>query len=685
MKMYGRSTVATWAFMRTPREYFHLRVFSVLVIGLSLASCTSPQVKIQADRESDRPTKTYGAANPTPTEPEPGTDRPHPSLVQSVTEMGISVKCTLTAVSSSGPAETIRAGDDIEVRFEVTDTTTNSPITNLSPAAWIDGTNLSGSESCHDKIESFLNGSLSARAEYDLNEFYVLALNDEPSITVVDPLFSYGGSRLLAMIPLRSPGEDWVLSADARRLYVTMPLVNLVGVIDTATWELIDTVEVGVQPTRIRMQPDGRYLWVSCVDMTPGGQEGAVSVIDTTTLEAVGRFSLGDGHHDFTFSSDSQNAYVSNAQTGSVYVVDVQSLTRVATIDVGESADGLVYSSSSECVYVVDGVGGNVVVIDNRTHKVIKRISDEPGLCVIKVAPDDRFVFVANAKTNTVHVIDASRNAIIQTADVGPEPEQIMFTLNLAYVRSKGSEIILMIPLEHVGKDGPLSVVDFSGGHAPFGLAATPSLADGMAAAPSGIASVVANPVDKSIYYYREGMAAPIGEFTNYGREPRAVMVVDRSLEETTPGVYSTTVQVMRSGTFDVAFLLDSPRVVHCFDLQVARGPSEADPDGKAPIRIETSIDEREVPVGEPVLVRLKVRDENTGQLVTKLQDLSVVAFATNNWQSRATTTELEDGVYEATFVPPHPGIYYLFCKAPSLGLRYRDTPYSILEATLKP
>lgn len=683
MKTYGRFSVATWAFERTPRESLYFRVFSVLVIGLNLASCTSPQVKIQADRESDRPTETYGAANVAPTEL--GTDRPQPSSVQTVEEMGISVKCTLTAVSSSGPRETIRAGDDIEVRFEVTDSTTNSPITNLSPAAWIDGKNLTSPEACHDKIESFLNGSLSARAEYNLNEFYVLALNDEPSITVVDPLFSYGGSRLLAMIPLRSPGEDWVLSADASRLYVTMPLVNLVGVIDTRIWELIDTVDVGVQPTRIRMQPDGRYLWVSCVDLTSGGQKGAVSVIDTTTFEAVDRLLLGDGHHDFTFSSDSQHAYVSNAQTGSVFVVDVQSLTRVATIDVGETAQGLVYSSSSECVYVVDGVGGNVVVIDDRTLKVIKRISDEPGLSVIKVAPNERFVLVANAKTDTVHVIDASRNAIVQTADVGPEPEQIIFSLNLAYVRSKGSEIVLMIPMDRFGKGGRLSVVDFSGGHAPFGLAATPSLADGMAMVPSGLAAVVANPVDKTIYYYREGMAAPMGEFINYGREPRAVMVVDRSLEETAPGVYTTTVQVMRNGTFDVAFLLDSPRVVHCFDLEVATGPNEADPNGKAPVRIETSIDERNVHVGEPVVVRLKVRDQDTGQLVTNLRDVSVVAFATNNWQSRATTTELEDGVYEATIVPPHEGVYYLFCRVPSLGLRYRDTQFSILNATRKP
>lgn len=41
--------------------------------------------------------------------------------------------------------------------------------------------------------------------------------------------------------------------------------------------------------------------------------------------------------------------------------------------------------------------------------------------------------------------------------------------------------------------------------------------------------------------YYSEGMAAPMGDFQNYQRVPRAVMVVDRSLREEALGVYSTT------------------------------------------------------------------------------------------------------------------------------------------------
>ena len=59
---------------------------------------------------------------------------------------------------------------------------------------------------------------------------------------VVDPLFGYGGSRLLEMTVLESPGEDWVLSADASLLFVSMPFVGKVAVVDTASWD-VDAIE----------------------------------------------------------------------------------------------------------------------------------------------------------------------------------------------------------------------------------------------------------------------------------------------------------------------------------------------------------------------------------------------------------------------------------------------------------
>ena len=52
------------------------------------------------------------------------------------------------------------------------------------------------------------------------------------------------------------------MSADKRRLYVSMPLVNQVAVIDTNTWKVIANIDAGPKPERIALQHDNRYLWV---------------------------------------------------------------------------------------------------------------------------------------------------------------------------------------------------------------------------------------------------------------------------------------------------------------------------------------------------------------------------------------------------------------------------------------
>ena len=46
---------------------------------------------------------------------------------------------------------------------------------------------------------------LLSRPELDLNTYYVLALNADATITVVDPLFGFGGTKLLALVALPEP------------------------------------------------------------------------------------------------------------------------------------------------------------------------------------------------------------------------------------------------------------------------------------------------------------------------------------------------------------------------------------------------------------------------------------------------------------------------------------------------
>src|SRR5260370_2926314 len=98
-----------------------------------------------------------------------------------------------------------------------------------------------------------------------------------------------------------------------------------------------------------------------------------------------------------------------------------------------------------------------------------------------------------------------------------------------------------MIQLESLGKENkPVSVADFPGGQHPAGRMSAPSPADSVVRALGEDGVLVANPGDRAVYYYMEGMAAPSGNFSTYDREPRAVMVIHRNLRGRTPVTYET-------------------------------------------------------------------------------------------------------------------------------------------------
>src|SRR6185436_13886271 len=127
---------------------------------------------------------------------------------------------------------------------------------------------------------------------------------------------------------------------------------------------------------------------------------------------------------------------------------------------------------------------------------------------------------------------------------VGPEPDQIVFTTDLAYVRARGNEFVSLISLASIGnQEIEVSVNRFPAGQRAPQASPVTSVANAMIVAPDGGAVLVANPADKMIYYYMEGMAAPMGTFQNYRREPRALLTWSRSLRETSPGTYTTTVK----------------------------------------------------------------------------------------------------------------------------------------------
>lgn len=595
---------------------------------------------------------------------------------------GVAVDFSIQPAGPGGAVAPV-TGTLAKVRFTITDTTSGRPVRRLHPAAWL---SLRGHASaarprtCAEKVQELLGGSIFSKAELDLNNFQVLALNDDATITVVDPLFGFGGTKLLAMIPLPGAGVDWALTLDSARLLVSIPSAGKVVTIDTATWKSTTMLELGAAPGRLAVQPDGHYAWVVCGGS--GGKSDGVAALATDGSSVVARIETGAGASDVAFSADSRWAFVVNRSAQTLSVVDVRTLKKTKDIALGFAAGSAAYSPLSEAIYLNDEAGGKIAVVDAVKHEVVTRIAAEPGVGPVKFAPGSRYGLVAVPSRDLVLVVDAANHRIVQRARIEGAPEQFTFSGDMAFVMRRHTATVGMIPLKEIGREGqPLPVADFTGGEKAFGTRA--SLGDSMAPAPGETAVIVANAADKAIYYYMEGMAAPMGNFSNYDRQPRAVLVLDRSLREVAPGVYETAAELPAAGDYDAVFFLDSPRVTHCFPARIQPDPTR--PGARPPaVRLAATAGQSLVAKTPTRLSFRVVRDgpDAVPSPATPAEVTILATLAPGTWHQRQQATVTADGTLAVDFTPPDAGIYYFYAESAALGLTLNSAPSLVLRAS---
>jgi YVTN family beta-propeller protein len=541
---------------------------------------------------------------------------------------------------------------------------------------------------CRDRVGVYLQGNVGMRPLIDLNSYYVLVMNADPTISVYYPIIGITGkTNLYAQVILKRAGADWVKTRDDKRLYVSMPVADAVAVVDTEKFVVVSNLPAGERPTRVVMQPDQKYLWVGNDAQKPDAS--GVTVLDLENNRTAKFIATGGGHHEIVVSPDSRRAYVTNRDDGTVTVIDVASLEILKTLKTGTLPISIAFSEASDSLYVADGKSGRIQVIGGAEPEIVARIESKPGLGPVRFSEDGRWGVAVNTNTDEAYVIDPATNALRRTLPVKGRPYHVAFSPAFAYVRALDSERVTMIQLDTLDQAGPPAVITFPAGAKAPGLAANLSIADTMVAAPGEAAMMVVNPADNTIYYYMEGMNAPMGAISDpalrrSGHQARAVTVADRTLRENAPGVYASRIKIPAAGKFTVAFLLDSPRLLHCFTFTAKPNPLlERDLD---PIAIEYLTEDRFIPVGETVPVRFRLTDPATQAPPAELDGVRLLYYAASG-QGRTTVAArpLGEGVYEADVRAPWPGAYYVWVSAPSLDVKYQDLPYFSLRAMRKP
>jgi len=478
------------------------------------------------------------------------------AFAQTASDHGISVAFS---------ASPLQANQDSEITVRLRDKT-GAPITGAGINGWLSvhrsGAPALDRDECVARVATFTAGGIFRQPAVDLNSYNVVILNADATLSIVDPKIAFGGTSLLAMVTLASPGEDWTLDAARRHLFVAMPQAGKVAVVDTSTWKVVANVDSGPRTARIVMQPDGGYVWAA--------YDGGVVAIDPREARVVARIPTGSGRHDVAATDDSSTLFVTNSESGTTSVIDVSRLRVERQLRSGVEPVSVDWSPLAHRAYVASPRNDVVFAIAPQGDDAM-RIPAAEGITRVRVAPGGRYCFVVNPQHDTVSILDTKSNRIVQTAKVDSRPFEVTFSDTIAYIRHLGTDTVLMITLANIGRAGePITVADFTGGEHPFGAnGIVPIAADGIVQAAGENAVLVTNPADGQIYYYREGLAAPSGGISAYSHTPRAALVIDRSLREVKPGLFTAIAKMPKAGEYDVALFVDSPRVVTCFGVTV--------------------------------------------------------------------------------------------------------------------
>ncbi|XXY51934.1 YncE family protein [Sorangium sp. So ce269] len=596
--------------------------------------------------------------------------------VSRVERDGLSIAFELRPLRGAGGSPAARS--DATAVFTITDAATGAPVRDLSPLGWM--SKRAGAPpdeaGCQEKIKSFMAGLIAVRPEVDMNAYLVWTQNQDNTLSVINPQVAFNRSKLRSIVTLAAGSTSLALHPDGNPLYVTLQNGRGLAVVDTRRSLVTANVPVGAEPARVAVAPDGQTVWVG------NDGDGTVSVVDGRSASLLKTLRAGPGHHEIAFSGGGRTAWITSRDASTVIAVDTGTLEPVAELDVGEGATAVAASDAAGAVHVANEARGEVVIIDAARRAVSSRVAVKAGVSAIRFEPGGRFAFALNPARGEVSILDASVGALAHTLPGFASPDAITFTKTYAYVRNLGETRVSLIELSSLERPGKPGVVQVQVGQQAPRKAKGAGSAAPFAVVPEGNGAIVASPGDKVLYYYVEGMMAPVGTLSNYGREPRAALIEDRSLKEVQPGVYAATVGLGDEGVHDVELLIRGRRVAACLEATVA--PSAVPAEDRSPgLTVEPLFDAGvDLEVSKPATLRFRATPKASAPpLEAKEMKVMIFRFPVGFRDTVQPRAEA-DGAFSVTFTPPEPGQYRFLLEAESRNAPLGALPLADLHAS---
>jgi YVTN family beta-propeller protein len=219
----------------------------------------------------------------------------------------------------------------------------------------------------------------------------------------------------------------------AGTLYVTNTKSESISVIDTTTFEVVQTIALGKgKPNRVVFHPDGKTAWVVY------DKAHDIGVVDAEAGRLVRRLKIGGNPYNLTFSPDGHFLYVldwsSESSRDEVLVYDVQADRVDGRIEVSTWPAHGIFTRDGRTYYVSSETAGNVATIDTATRKITHTVWTGGDAMGLALTADQRWLYAAAGEERKIVKVDAHTNTPVGSIALPGIVHDIVLTADGQYL-----------------------------------------------------------------------------------------------------------------------------------------------------------------------------------------------------------------------------------------------------------
>src|SRR5688572_17254606 len=203
-----------------------------------------------------------------------------------------------------------------------------------------------------------------------------------------------------------------------QHLFVVNKNGNTLSIVNTRTFAVDHTVNVGNGPHEVAISPDGAKAYVA------NAAGNSVSVVDLKT-RAEKKIASSDFAypHGIIFTPDGRRALVTSEQSKKIVIIDAVADTVLRALNTDqEGVHMAVINKAGTWAYFTNRDSNTVSFMDLRDYKVVANIPVGQGGEGIALSPDEKEIWVGDRDVAMVSILDVASRRRITTLPAGPSP-----------------------------------------------------------------------------------------------------------------------------------------------------------------------------------------------------------------------------------------------------------------------